>query len=371
MSQAGCLPEECVGAALRHFPTRMIACLYGRPFVPFLEPALTDLCAAAAAAGGQIWPVSIEGAHHRPARCALVRRLYVLPFDLSADAAGPTMNAALVHELFPEAEVVIPFAVQDLCWDKVAAQARLVERGIPVPDTYVGSEPGDVHEFVRQHGYAILKERTSCGGHGHIVLWLEDGTLYGDGGSHRYVIDLVRHGERRLRGERLTYPAPFYVQRLVADVTSRGMTAPQVLRAYVVDHQIPFWTERYRDRYQRPSDWIINVSRGAKYRFLFDLSEEARKIALRAADVVGARIAAVDLVRTGSSGPYVLEVDTDGQHMLIDRQFKSIPEYRDFFDLDRYIAEALLAEPPPPWHPPRRETPPEQEPPRRGRFRRR
>jgi hypothetical protein len=40
----------------------------------------------------------------------------------------------------------------------------------------------------------------------------------------------------------------------------------------------------------------------------------------------------------------VLEVDTDSHHMIIDRQFKYIPEYRDFFDLDRYIAEALIAE---------------------------
>ena len=59
----------------------------------------------------------------------------------------------------------------------------------------------------------------------------------------------------------------------------------------------------------------------------------------------GLRIGVVDLIRTGRGDSYVLEVDTDGYHMLIDRQFKSIPDYRDFFDLDRYIAEALLVEP--------------------------
>ena len=31
--------------------------------------------------------------------------------------------------------------------------------------------------------------------------------------------------------------------------------------------------------------------------------------------------------------------------MIVDRSFKYIPEYRDFFNLDRYIAEALLVEP--------------------------
>ena len=135
------------------------------------------------------------------------------------------------------------------------------------------------------------------------------------------------------------------MQRLVGDIGPRGFTPGQLLRAYVVDNQIAFWTERYRDHYVRPADWIVNVSRGAKYRFVQNVSEEAKKIALRSAEVIGLRIGVVDLIRTGRGDSYVLEVDTDGYHMLIDRQFKSIPEYRDFFDLDRYIAEALLVEP--------------------------
>src|SRR5574337_1301991 len=135
-------------------------------------------------------------------------------------------------------------------------------------------------------------------------------------------IDLLPQGQRRLHGERLEYPGPFYAQRLVADL-GRRVSPGQVLRAYVVDSQIVFWTERYRERYLRPADWIINVALGAKYRILQDLSEEAKKIAIRTAEVVGLRIAAVDLIRTGSAGPYVLEVDTGSHHMLIDRQFKS------------------------------------------------
>jgi glutathione synthase/RimK-type ligase-like ATP-grasp enzyme len=124
-----------------------------------------------------------------------------------------------------------------------------------------------------------------------------------------------------------------------------------VLRAYVIDSQIMFWTERYRERYSRPADWIINVGLGAKCRILQDISEEAKKVAIRTAEVVGVRIGAVDLIRTGSAGPYVLEVDTDSHHMLIDRQFKDIPEYRDYFNLEHYIAEALLADPAAPWRP--------------------
>jgi hypothetical protein len=185
-----------------------------------------------------------------------------------------------------------------------------------------------------------------------VVLWLEDKELVGDGGSHRYKMELVAHGRRRLDGDRLTYRAPFYLQRLVADIGPRGVFPGQVLRAYVIDGQIALWTERYRDRYSRPSDWIINIGLGAKYRFLHDTSEETKKVALRTAEVIGFRIGVVDLIHTGSDGPYVLGVDTDGYHIIIDRQFKHIPEYREFFNLDRYIAEALLIEPTAP--PPRR-----------------
>jgi len=317
----------------------MIACLYGRDFAPFVEPVVRDLCAAAAAVGGEIQPLTIEAALADPERRAAVHRLYALPFD-TPEPVGPW-----IRRLFPRVDVVTSFAAQDLCWDKIATQERLLNRGVPVPETLVSTEPADVYEFVREHEFAILKERNSCGGQGHVVVWLDDGQLVGDSGSHEYRIDLVPSGRRQLRGERFVYPAPFYLQRLVGDIGPRGVTLGQVLRAYVIDNQIAFWTERYREHYTRPADWIVNVSRGAKYRFVQNVSEEAKKIALRSVEVIGLRIGVVDLIRTGRGDSYVLEVDTDGHHMLIDRQFKSIPEYRDFFDLDRYIAEALLVEP--------------------------
>jgi glutathione synthase/RimK-type ligase-like ATP-grasp enzyme len=334
----------------------MIACLYGRDFAPFVEPVVRDVSAAAAKAGGEIVPLTIETALAAPARCAMMRRLYVLPFDPpSAESLRrtgppaapdiPATPAALVRALFPRAEIFTSFAVQELCWDKLATQERLLERGVPVPDTLVTSEPADVLDFVRRHGFAILKERFSCGGHGHIVVWFENDDLVGDSGSHQYRIELVSSGVRQLRGDRFTYPAPFYLQRLVADVGPRALTPGQILRAYVIDSQIVFWTERYRERYIRPSDWIVNVSRGARYRFVLSVSEEMQKIAVRTAEVIGMRAGVVDLIRTGNQGPYVLEADTDSTHMIIDRQFKQIPEYREFFDFDRYLAEALLAEP--------------------------
>ncbi len=355
----------------------MIACLYGRAFGPFVEPIVNDLHAAAAAAGHELGALTIETAVTRPSLCASVRRLYVLPFDPPERGPGstgrdaPDAHATLVRALFPRAEIVTSFATQDLCWDKLATQERLRDRGLPVPDTLVSTDPQECRDFVARHGFALLKERFGGAGQGHIVVWLEDGRLLGDGGSHEYTMELVTEGERHLDGERLVYPGPFYLQRLVADGGPRGVTPGQVLRAYVVDNHVPFWTERFRDHYERPADWIINVARGAKYRFVQNVSEEAKKIALRCVEVAGLRVGVVDMIRTGSQGPYVLGIVTDSCHMVIDRQFKQIPEYRDFFDLDRYIADLLFVEPEIPASR-RREESPERPAPQRERppFRR-
>lgn len=323
----------------------MIVCLYGRDFAPFVEPVVRDLCAAAAAAGGEIQPLTIETAIADSERRAAVHRLYVLPFDVPSSTRWPDEPMTLVRALFPRVDIATSFAVQELCWDKIATQERLFDRGVPVPDTLMSTAPAEVHDFVRRHGFAILKERYSCAGQGHVVLWFDGDQLVGDSGGHEYQIELVPEGERRLYGTRFVYPGPFYVQRLVADVGPRGIAPGQILRAYIVDNQVVFWSERYRNRYVRPSDWIITAGCGAKYRFVLNVSEEVKKVALRSAEVIGMRIGVVDLIRTGSQGPYVLEVDCDSHHMLIDRQFKEIPDYREFFDLDRYIAEALLVEP--------------------------
>jgi glutathione synthase/RimK-type ligase-like ATP-grasp enzyme len=138
----------------------MIACVYGRAFAPFVDSAARDLCAAAASAGGEMHPLTLEAAMADRRLAADVHRLYVLPFDPPAT----TSPAGIVRELFPKAEVVISFALQDLCWDKIATQELLLERGVPVPDTLITSEPADVYRFVQEHGFAILKERYGCGG---------------------------------------------------------------------------------------------------------------------------------------------------------------------------------------------------------------
>jgi glutathione synthase/RimK-type ligase-like ATP-grasp enzyme len=321
-----------------------IVCLYGASAAPFVEPVVADLRDAAARRRREIVPLTVEAALARPSRWREASRVYVLPFDPPPEhSAG---SGALLRELFPQADLVNSPAVHELCWDKIATTERLLDRGVPMPATIITHQPEEARRFIAEHEHAVLKEPRSCGGHGHLVTFAgEHDTVVGEAFGRRYVLELESNGgERRLSDGVLSCPPPFYLQRLVADVGRSGALRPaQIVRAYIVDGQPVFWTERYRPRFRRPSDFIINVAFGARYRFLPAVGDAARTLALRAAEVLDVRIGVVDLIRTGGEGPYVLEVDTDGCHMLIDRSFKGLPEFRSTYDLDDYIADALTA----------------------------
>lgn len=328
----------------KFFAIAMIAVVYGKPYVPFVADVAEALCTAVRAQGAPAEAICIESALAERKRIEEAERSYILPFD----AADAQEAARLVSQVLPKARPLVPFWAQDLCWDKIATEERLVERGVGVPETLVTHTGSDVLEFVRRYRFAILKRRCGCAGVGHWVLWLEDGTLMADNGTAAYRLEF-NEGPPRIVGDRLIQPPPYYVQRMIGTYVQGQFWPGQVLRAYVVDDEICFWTERFRDRYRRPGDWILNVSLGARYRFVLSVREETENAALRTARAVGAPVAAVDLIHTSATGPLVLEVNTDGYHMVIDRSFKNLPEYRNFFDFDFYIARLLA----------RKETPPD------------
>ena len=320
---------------------RRLAVLYGEAFAPFLAPIIADLVRSGLDLGYSLQPIAAERVRAEPARCSRVDRLYILPFDTPADVG--TTARDFVRRNFPRAEVLNSMEVHELCWDKLRTDERMLARGVPVPESLFTDSADEVREFVAKHQYVILKERRSCGGQGHVILCDSDEVLVGEAGGHRFVVELGDDPgrPRRLRQGILDYPPPFFVQRLVGDPGARDVFRPgQILRAYVANQRVGFWTERYRDHYERPSDWIVNVGLGAKYRFVLETSAELRKLALRAADAVDMHVGVVDIVRS-DEGPFVLEADSDGRHMYIDRQFKLIPDYRDAFDLERMIVAAL------------------------------
>jgi hypothetical protein len=325
----------------------MIICLYGQSCAPFVEPVARDLQLSAAALDAEIVPLTVEAAIAERRRWQDVAGVYVLPFDvpLGLPPDLPSTSAALVHALFPAAHVFNDLATHDLCWDRPIAVRRLLARGVPMPDSLITEDSNEARAFVLEHEHAVLKAPRACGGQGHLVMYAgAEETLIGESLGRRYVIELEASGDRpRLDHGVLSVPGPFYLQKLVANVGRQGRLSPaQVLRAYIVDGQLVCWTERYRDHHRRPSDFIVTIALGARYRFLTTVSDEACKIAARTADVLGVRFGVVDLIRTGSEGPYPLAAHTDGPHMYIDRQFKNAPEFRTSHDFDRFLAEALV-----------------------------
>jgi glutathione synthase/RimK-type ligase-like ATP-grasp enzyme len=326
----------------------MIVCVYGRSAAPFVEPVVVDLMRAAARRRVEITAVTLEAAIASRQRCRETEVLYVLPFETPLDLPPelPLTHAALLRELFPRAAVVNSLAAHERCWDKLATAQRLLDRGVPIPTTLSTNDPEEARAFISEHGHAVLKEPRSCAGQGHLVVFPDDeGNVVGEASGRRYLIELQSTGTgRTISHGILHYPPPFLLQRLVATSGRAGVLRPaQILRAYLVDQQILFWTERYRKRIQRPSDFIISVALGAKYRFLPAVSEEVRKVAMRAAEVLDVSIGVVDLIHSSDEGTAVLEVDTDGPNMMIDRSFKNMPDFRSTFDFDDFIAETLIA----------------------------
>ncbi len=250
----------------------------------------------------------------------------------------------LLSRAFPKAKVANPTTAHELCTDRVDLSERLLERGIPIPETLVTNSPDEARDFIRQFEHAVLRDPRVRGQAGSLVVFADDaGTVVGETRDRRYVLELVESGiGRKLQHGVLSHPPPYFLQRMVTLVGRRGQLIPaQVMRAYVIDDQILFWTETYRDRVRRPSDFLLSAEAGAPLRFVQVVSDEAEKLALRASKVTGCPIAAVDIIRS-DSGYVVLDVCTDGRHVMIDRSFENLPEFRDAFNLDRYIAEALV-----------------------------
>jgi len=321
----------------------MIACVFGSGSAAFVEPTVQELARRASVHGVKLVGVNIERMSTAMDEVALV---YVLPFETSAIGApeSPADTADLLAAAFPRSQIVNAVVAHELCTDRVALSERLLERGVAVPESLVTDSPEEAREFVRRCQHAVLRDvRAGRRGGGLVAVCDGTHTIAGEARGRRYALELrddatayhLAHGV-------LEYPAPFFLQRLITRVGRHGVLAPApVQRAYVVDERVVFWTEAYRERAKRPSDFLVSPEEGAQRRFIQVVSDEADKLVRRVAKVVGSPVAAVDIVRS-DTGYVVLDVVTDGRYMMIDRSFKSLPEHRDAFDLDRYVAATLV-----------------------------
>ena len=162
--------------------------------------------------------------------------------------------------------------------DKYLTTARLVDAGLPVPETIVcENSEAALTAFVQLGGDVVVKPVFGAEGRG--ILRISDP-------------DLALRTFRTL--ERID--ALLYLQRFVQH---EGFD----LRVMVLDGRVLAAMRR-----RSPHDFRTNVSRQAQAEPV-DITDQERDWALRASNAVGTRIAGVDILYDRSGAGYVIEVN--------------------------------------------------------------
>lgn len=164
------------------------------------------------------------------------------------------------------------------CVDKFYTSALLQEAGLATPETVVCERLDEAMAAVQAMGDVIIKPLFGSMGHG-LVRVADPDTAF----RVLRALEAVR--------------AVFYIQRAV-DHGGRDV------RAFVVGGRVIGAIERIAP----DGDWRTNVSRGGGALSL-DLPEGWEELAQRAASVVGADYAGVDLLPASDGTVYVLEVN--------------------------------------------------------------
>ncbi|MFI0711606.1 RimK family alpha-L-glutamate ligase [Streptomyces inhibens] len=179
------------------------------------------------------------------------------------------------------ATVVNTAAATAICGDKWLTSVALQRRGLPTPRTALAMTPDAALAALDEIGYpAVIKPLV--GSWGRLVTPVED---------PRIAATVLEHIA--------ALPSPqshiVYVQEMIPKLD-------RDIRVIVVGGEVLGAIHR------RSSEWRTNVARGGSSEFLA-LSEEDAKLAVTAADAVGAEIAGVDLVVDDEGMTSVLEVN--------------------------------------------------------------
>jgi RimK family alpha-L-glutamate ligase len=162
--------------------------------------------------------------------------------------------------------------------DKFYTSALLQEAGLPTPDTVVCENAAEAMAAVAAMGDVVIKPIFGSMGHGLVRV------------SDPDVAFRVVRSLEQLR-------TVFYVQRVV-DHGGRDV------RVFVLGGRVLGAIERLAP----DGDWRTNVSRGGRATAI-ELPAEWADLALRAAAVIGADYAGVDLLPSRHGGVFVLEVN--------------------------------------------------------------
>jgi [lysine-biosynthesis-protein LysW]---L-2-aminoadipate ligase len=175
-------------------------------------------------------------------------------------------------------------AAVTICDDKARASMVLEAAGIPSPRTFVAYSVESALEACEVLGYpAVLKPVT--GSWGRLIS-----KVNGPDQARAIINQKSEHGSY--------HHEIYYIQEFV-EKPGRD------IRAYVVGGEI------VAASYRTSEHWITNAARGA-VSVPCPVTPEIESLALRSCEVVGARLAGVDLIET-ADGLKVIEINTGGE----------------------------------------------------------
>ncbi len=162
--------------------------------------------------------------------------------------------------------------------DKYHALALMEERGLPVPQTIVTESSDEALRAFRELGSDVVIK-----------------PLFGSRGKGSARVTDLDVAERLFRAIAF-YHGVLYLQKFIPHGNSD-------IRAFVIGDKVVAAMHRVM-----PTNWKTNVSLGAKPVSL-NLGEELERLAVKAAEVIGCKIAGIDILE-GEDGPVIIELNS-------------------------------------------------------------
>lgn len=246
---------------------------------------------------------------------------------------GDKVLVSKVKKLIEESRLKIINPMELQLFDKPQFDEIFAKNGVIYPQSIITRSSAEAADFIRKHRIAIIKSRNDCGGAGHFIV--RDGLAYL--GNKKLFLNFEEGMDEKRETARnnLFVSPPFYIQKFLLPDDNC------VWRAYVVDLDVKFFSVRKRDFYESLGDYIINVTRGAKYYFS-EGDSLTRKLCNDFSKAIGLQIGAIDFIFHQGT-PYFLEVNCEGIWILVCRKFYEYPEYNPKrHNLDRFISEFLF-----------------------------
>lgn len=191
----------------------------------------------------------------------------------------------------PAGHCFIPFEASEAASDKRTLARLFAAAKVPTPETHLLGDEKALQQFVQHHTARewLLKWPVGCGGTGH---------------------RFIRAGDE----VPADWPRPFVVQEFVR------LEEPEVFRLYGVAGEMFGWNARRFDG--ETESLFVAHARGAHYGVEGVAPPDAARRALQSAGLL-ASFGCADLLRDASGQWLVLEVNTDGRWMHVDRD---VPE---------------------------------------------